>query len=163
MRSRAVKEFRGTPEEASYIKYLSNLWNAVRVAFVNEFGNAIGHPQSEKDLQKINDITGFIFDQRSYLRYGRAYGGHCLPKDSRAFIGWHAKSAKLPLLEGMQASNKIQETLEKEYPLMPEWYSKWPDRHLSGQRALKELWQVAQKYLDHPEAVFNRFRGEKNA
>jgi UDP-glucose 6-dehydrogenase len=32
----AYKTFRGTPEEASHIKYLSNLWNSVRHADTND-------------------------------------------------------------------------------------------------------------------------------
>lgn len=157
--SRARKVFRGTPEEASLIKYLSNLWNSVRIAFVNEFGNAIGYPSTEKELNRINDIMGFMFDHRSYLRYGRAFGGHCLPKDTRAFMGWYGKKIPMPLLKGVYESNSIHQELEKKYSLLPEWYSRWPDRYISGQRALKELRAVAHKYATNPALIWKRIVG----
>lgn len=159
LRERARKVFSGTPEEASFIKYLSNLWNAVRIAFVNEFGNAIGHPSSEAELTKINAIISFLFDDRSYLRYGRSFGGHCLPKDTRAFLAWYNKGeTKMPLLSGVYASNAQHQELEKKFPLMPEWYSEWPQRHISGKRALKELWYVLRKYASRPLLIFQRTR-----
>ena len=139
-KNRAHKIFEGTPREASFIKYLSNLWNSVRIAFVNEFGNAIGHPHKKEDLAQIDNVINFLFDGRSYLRYGKSFGGHCLPKDTRAFKNWYGQKAKLPLLDGTYASNDVQLALEKEFPLMPEWYSEWPDRHIGGVRAAKELW-----------------------
>ena len=43
-RGRCRKTFEGTPHGASMIKYLSNLWNATRIAFVNEFGDMVGRP-----------------------------------------------------------------------------------------------------------------------
>jgi UDPglucose 6-dehydrogenase len=156
-RSRARKAFNGTPEEASFIKYLSNLWNSVRIAFVNEFGDAIGHPSDQKQLEKIQAITSFLFDDRAYLRYGRGFGGHCLPKDTRAFLKWYEKgSTKLPLLAGTYTSNTYHQELEKKYPLMPEWYSEWPQRHISGKRALSELWYVTKKYAMNPSLMWKR-------
>jgi UDPglucose 6-dehydrogenase len=159
-RERARKAYNGTPEEASYIKYLSNLWNSVRIAFVNEFGDAVGHPSDEKQLAKINAIVSFMFDDRSYLRYGKSFGGHCLPKDTRAFLAAHNKgNMRMPLLAGVYAANTYHQGLEKDYPLMPEWYSEWPQKHISGERALQELWYVTKKYLKDPLLVWRRVSG----
>ncbi len=155
-RTRARKSFDGTPREASYIKYLSNLWNAVRIAFVNEFGDAIGRPTDKKKLNEIEDILAFLFDNRGYLRYGRSFGGHCLPKDTRAFMAWYGKNSPMPLLHGTYESNTQHAKLEKELPLIPEWFSEWPDRQISGQRALHELWYVVKKYATHPALVWQR-------
>lgn len=140
LRSRAYKTFNGTPREASFIKYISNMWNSVRIAFVNEIGDAIGRPSDQAKLTEISRILGFMFDNRSYLRYGRAFGGHCLPKDTRAFVGWYGKGKqKLSLLSGTYAANTAHQALEEKFPLMPEWYSEWPDTHISGWKALREL------------------------
>jgi len=156
-RSRARKSFSGTPEEASFIKYLSNLWNSVRIAFVNEFGDAIGRPSDTAQLERINAVISFMFDDRSYLRYGRSFGGHCLPKDTRAFLHAYQKGAtNMPLLAGVYAANSLHQQLEKEFPLMPEWFSEWPQKHISGKRALSELWYVIRKYAMKPSLFWKR-------
>lgn len=160
-RSLARKSFQGTPKEASFIKYLSNLWNATRIAFVNEFGDAIGHPTDKIALNDIEDIIGFMFDNRSYLRYGRSFGGHCLPKDTRAFMNWYSKGeTTLPLLKGVYQANTQHAELEKKYPLMPAWYSKWPGRQISGTRALQELSYVAKKYITRPALLWYKITGK---
>jgi len=70
-----------TPEEASHIKYLSNIWNAMRIAFVNEFGDNLISEGLDKER-----ILNFFFKKQKYLRWGNAFGGHCLPKDTRAYL-----------------------------------------------------------------------------
>lgn len=156
-RSRAHKHFSGTPREASLIKYLSNLWNATRIAFVNEFGDAVGRPTDKQHLSEIERVINFMFDRRMYLQYGRAFGGHCLPKDTRAFRTWHEQHGKpLPLISGAYESNIRHAQLEAELPLMPEWYSEWPDRHISGWHALRELRYALVKYLTRPRLLLVR-------
>jgi len=112
--------FRGSPEEASYIKYLSNLWAATRIAFTNEFGDAMrsrGH-----GTDRIESVLGIILKNKAYQRYGKAFGGHCLPKDTQAFIAEH--KGHTPLIEGVWNSNeqhlKVQEGAD-----LPTWFSKW--------------------------------------
>ena len=156
-RSKSRKTFEGTPYEASMIKYLSNLWNAMRIAFVNEFGDMIGRPTSSQELGKIAHVIDFLFDGRSYLRYGRAYGGHCLPKDSRAFAAWYGHIEKNPiLLKAMYAANEQHRTLEEKYPLMPEWYSEWPEPHIGGRQALRELRHAIAKRFRNRSLLWNR-------
>src|SRR3989344_1646926 len=136
----AAKVFHGTPEEASYIKYLSNTWNAVRIAFVNEFGNAISHPTDKEKLARNEKVIDFFFERKSYLRYGRSYGGHCLPKDTHAFFTWHKKHGKeMPLLEGMHKSNIIHQEIEKKHSNLPEWFSEWSRPVIAGRVALRAL------------------------
>jgi UDP-glucose 6-dehydrogenase len=137
---KAVKVFQGTPEEASYIKYLSNIWNAMRIAFVNEFGNAIALPTNKDNLAKTEKIVDFFFERKSYLRYGRSYGGHCLPKDTHAFLTWHAKQGRnVSLLSGMHESNLAHRKLESENPHIPEWFSEWVRPQISGKAAFSAL------------------------
>jgi len=147
-RRAARKVFEGTPRGASLIKYLSNLWNALRVAFVNEFGDAVRVPESKEAINETAKVIDFMFDGHSYLRYGRAFGGHCLPKDSRAFARWCAENGRdVPLLAGMYGSNERREGLEKQFPLLPEWFSEWDEWHISGWHALSELWYSVKKNL----------------
>ncbi|MEK7555856.1 MAG: hypothetical protein AAB523_01045 [Patescibacteria group bacterium] len=137
---RATKIFYGTPEEASYLKYLSNTWNALRIAFVNEFGNAMALPTDQEHLASIEKVINFFFEKKSYLRYGKSFGGHCLPKDVRAFCTSHEKEGKdMSLLHGVWKANDAQLIIEKKYPILPEWFSEWVRPEISGRSALRAL------------------------
>lgn len=123
---RAHKVFRGTPEEASHIKYLSNIWNALKVSFVNEYGDGIEKPVDERAIKRISNVTSFVFGDQSYLKYGRSFKGHCLPKDTRALLSSYKKTGKNALLlKALYASNEFHEALEKKFTDLPEWYSFW--------------------------------------
>mgnify|MGYP003393879847 CR=1 FL=1 len=156
-RKTAGKTFEGSPREASFIKYLSNIWNAMRIALVNEFGDAINRPDNKKALDENARVIDFLFDGHSYLRYGRAFGGHCLPKDTRAFRHWYEqKNIELPLIAGAYRSNALHEKLEQEFPLLPEWFSEWDQPHISGWQAFSELWYAVKKHLTRPSLVFKQ-------
>lgn len=124
LENRAKKIFRGTPEQASYIKYLSNTWNTLRIAFVNEFGNIIKVPKTKAHREEIEKITDFFFEKKDYLRYGRSFGGHCLPKDLLAITNIH-KDKNIPILKAIFESNEFHKKLEQKHSHIPEWFSKW--------------------------------------
>ena len=98
------------PEEASHIKYLSNIWNATRIAFVNEFGDNLAKNKINK-----NKIIDFLFKKEKYLKWGNAYGGHCLPKDISAYT----KEYNLPTLKAVIQSNNEH---FKKYPKLKSIY-----------------------------------------
>ena len=126
---RAKKVFKGTPEQASYIKYLSNIWNAARIAFVNEFG----------DLAQDEAVTDFVLGKKNYLRYGKAFGGHCLPKDTQAFYTAHAAHGNTELMRSIYASNELHKKIESAANLQ-EWFSSWEDeRRALGDMAMGAL------------------------
>jgi GDP-mannose 6-dehydrogenase len=146
---RAYKTFRGTPEEASHIKYLSNLWNALRIAFVNEYGDAMVTPTQPSDVAAIERVIDFVFDGKFYMRYGRSFGGHCLPKDMRAFVRFHKDQGNdLSLLAGAYAANEKHEKLQGEH-LLPEWFSAWEKPVISGRVALGALIRAGAKRIKH--------------
>ena len=122
---RARKVFRGTPEQASYIKYLSNIWNAVRIAFVNEFGDSMALPVTEAQRAENERVIDFILERKSYVRYGRAFGGHCLPKDMRAYIGMVAGRHPVSLLKGVYAANTHHRDIEEKYKTLQQVFSVW--------------------------------------
>ncbi len=122
---RARKVFSGTPEQASYVKYLSNIWNAVRIAFINEYGNMIKEPDSRESIAEIDEVIDFIFEKRHYLRYGKSFSGHCLPKDILAFYKSHAPDKNVALLEAAFVSNDLHRKKEIQYQYLPEWFSGW--------------------------------------
>lgn len=140
--ARAQKVFRGTPEEASLIKYLSNIWNATRIAFVNEFGDAIGNPETKEGIRKIDRVIDFVLERKMYLRYGKSFGGHCLPKDMRAFLGAYTHDHNTPLLRGVYDANIFHQGIEARSKDMPEWFSAWESTQGAQKRPLLiRLWE----------------------
>jgi GDP-mannose 6-dehydrogenase len=95
------------PDEASMVKYASNNFHAIKVAFANEIGAV-----SERlgvDGQRVMRV--FCEDRElnispRYLRPGFGFGGSCLPKDLRA-INYVARDLDVhtPLLSNVLASN----------------------------------------------------------
>ncbi len=148
---RALRTFRGTPKEASHIKYLSNLWNALRIAFVNEYGSTTTEPSSKEAVEEIEHIIGYLFEDKPYLRYGRSFGGHCLPKDTRAYAHWQESEGKnVPLIKSMLASNALHIEREKKFSNLTEWFSEWQRPALSGWVALQSLALSIKRNITHP-------------
>ncbi len=147
--ARAGKSYEGDFHYAAHIKYLSNIWNALRIAFVNEFGDLMmdERPTPEKQ-NEVNRIFSFLFEGKSYLRYGRAYGGHCLPKDTRAFLGMHTEAKNTHILRGVHLSNKAHAELEAQSAFLPEWFSAWDQLPANGttartQTRSERLWNTS--------------------
>jgi GDP-mannose 6-dehydrogenase len=95
-------------EVAEMVKYLSNAFHALKVAFANEIGTLAKH--LGVDAQLATQI--FTSDTRlnispAYLSPGFAFGGSCLPKDVRA-LNYKARELDLhlPLLEAVLPSNQ---------------------------------------------------------
>ena len=92
------------------VKYASNAFHALKVAFANEIGNiskAYG-----VDSHQVMDI--FIQDTKLnlspvYLKPGFSFGGSCLPKDVRALLyAGRQKDLNLPVMEAILPSNELQ-------------------------------------------------------
>ncbi len=93
---------------AEMVKYVSNLYHAVKVGFANEVGTLCKHLGVEADqVTKIFMTDTKLNISAAYLAPGFAFGGSCLPKDLRA-ITYRGKELdlRLPLLESLMPSNE---------------------------------------------------------
>jgi GDP-mannose 6-dehydrogenase len=92
---------------ASLVKYASNAYHAVKVAFANEIGSlADAFGADGTSIMEMFCRDTKLNVSAKYLRPGFAFGGSCLPKDLRALL-YHARHADLdlPLLDSVFESN----------------------------------------------------------
>jgi GDP-mannose 6-dehydrogenase len=96
------------PEEALLVKYASNAYHALKVAFANEIGTLC----ESAGIDGHSVMSMFCRDTHlnisaRYLMPGFAFGGSCLPKDLRAVLHLAKQSdLDLPVLNALFTSNE---------------------------------------------------------
>ena len=99
-----------TIKTAEMLKYVSNTFHALKIAFANEIGDiCAAFGVDPQELMRIFMSDRKLNISEMYLRPGFAFGGSCLPKDLRALL-YGARSADLavPLLASILPSNEGQ-------------------------------------------------------
>ncbi|MCU0490222.1 MAG: NAD(P)-binding domain-containing protein [Chloroflexaceae bacterium] len=105
-----------TPTEAEMIKYVNNVYNAVKISYFNEvhaicqhFGldsNLIGAAVARSAESMWNPLYG--------TRGGVPYGGACLPKDTVAFLSFVRQHGLQHLM--LEATHEVNSRLEAWVP-----------------------------------------------
>jgi UDPglucose 6-dehydrogenase len=107
---------RCTPTEAEMIKYVNNVYNAVKISYFNEVhaiceqlgidSNLVGAAVARSAESMWNPLYG--------TRGGVPYGGACLPKDTLAFMQFAREQGLAHLM--LEATIAVNERLEQQLP-----------------------------------------------
>lgn len=95
---------------AEIMKYVCNTYHGLKIVFANEVGNIC--KALDIDSHKVMDI--FCKDKQLnissyYFKPGFAYGGSCLPKDSKALRTLaHDNYVDAPVINAINPSNELQ-------------------------------------------------------
>lgn len=101
-----------TPTEAEFAKYANNLLHATLISFWNELQDVAAHQAALSDqdinLDHLAHLTAMEPGLESTYRvFGQAWGGACLPKDTRAFMTYARQlGAPARILEAVIAVNE---------------------------------------------------------
>ena len=101
---------------AEIMKYVNNTWHALKIVFGNEIGNIC--KALNIDSHRVMEI--FCKDRQLnispyYFKPGFAYGGSCLPKDSKALRTLaHDMYVDAPVINAIHASNEKQKQIAVE-------------------------------------------------
>lgn len=110
-----AKMYRGLPGEfvrtscrvAESVKYLCNVFHALKIVFANEAGSVLKQcGLNGRDVMRIFCQDTRLNISPAYLRPGFAFGGSCLPKEVKGFIAMARQlDVKIPSLERLLDSN----------------------------------------------------------
>lgn len=95
--------------EAFMVKYASNAFHALKIAFANEIGSLcqVLGADSHQVMNAFCEERQLNISPR-YLKPGGAFGGSCLPKDLRALLSMgRYQNTDTPLLAATMASNRL--------------------------------------------------------
>jgi GDP-mannose 6-dehydrogenase len=101
---------RTTIEAAEMVKYVNNAFHALKVTFANEMGNLCkAHRVDGREVMEIFCRDRQLNISPTYFKPGFAFGGSCLPKDTRALV-YRGRQCDVstPVLGAILKSNEQQ-------------------------------------------------------
>jgi UDPglucose 6-dehydrogenase len=105
-----------TPTEAEMIKYVNNIYNAVKISYFNEIHNIC--QKLGIDSNRVGAIVArsaeSMWNPLYGIRGGVPYGGACLPKDTTAFMAFCRELGWEHLM--LEATMAVNEHLEAKIP-----------------------------------------------
>ena len=109
-RNQQAPRFVTSYETAEMVKYTDNVYHALKVTFANEIGQlsqALG--ADAREVMEIFRQDTKLNISPAYFQPGFAFGGSCLPKDTRALL-YAARQSQVtvPLIGHILASNQAQ-------------------------------------------------------
>jgi GDP-mannose 6-dehydrogenase len=98
---------RTTPEVAEAVKYLCNVFHALKIVFANETGSVLkSYGLDAREVLGIFCQDTQLNISAAYMRPGFAFGGSCLPKEVKGFITLaRAHDVQIPALGALLESN----------------------------------------------------------
>ena len=100
------------------IKYLCNIFHAVKIGFANEVGAVLRSlGVDSREAMRVFCEDRVLNISPVYLRPGFAFGGSCLPKDLRGFLSLaEAEHVDVPFLASLMRSNECH--VERAYEMI---------------------------------------------
>lgn len=98
---------RTTPRLAESVKYLCNVFHALKIVFANEAGSVLKtYGLDSREVMRIFCQDKQLNISAAYMRPGFAFGGSCLPKEVKGFITLAREhDVQIPALAGLLDSN----------------------------------------------------------
>lgn len=109
---------RASCEVAESVKYLCNVFHALKIVFANEAGSVLkGCGLDGREVMKIFCQDTQLNISPVYLRPGFAFGGSCLPKEVKGFLTLaREKEVPIPVLSELLNSNEAH--IEQAYNMI---------------------------------------------
>jgi len=94
---------------AESVKYLCNVFHAMKITFANEAGSLLkAYGMDGREVMKIFCQDTQLNISAAYMRPGFAFGGSCLPKEVKGFITLaRDRDVKIPALGSLIDSNEV--------------------------------------------------------
>ncbi|MCJ8314760.1 MAG: UDP-glucose/GDP-mannose dehydrogenase family protein [Saccharospirillaceae bacterium] len=94
-------------EVAEFVKYVNNCWHATKVTFTNEISRLCGAMEVDAcSVMKILTADHKLNTSAYYMKPGFAFGGSCLPKDTRGIKHLAQKmGVSIPMIAELNNSN----------------------------------------------------------
>jgi GDP-mannose 6-dehydrogenase len=105
-------------EVAESVKYLCNVFHALKIVFANEVGTVLkACGLDSREVMKIFCQDHQLNISPAYLRPGFAFGGSCLPKEVKGFLSLaRDKNIAIPTISGLLDSNAAH--IERAYRMI---------------------------------------------